>query len=729
MPPNSRSLEAGASRCRSIPSIDNLWKTKGGVRSLMIRRLLPLAMAWGLAAPSIELCAFVAAPKAVAQSSVVLKLRRLGDRVDVVIDGMSADARVVSQSSSLTQWSGQLRSAAPLFLRRFQDVQLPDAGLQSIRLSAQGEGGLELVVKAIQGMALPDPQIRVDGNSLIISFARLPIQTMALTSGRLDLRRPGRVDQPNYVPPLQSRATAPPLGDIAVGSIVVTSNNLINISGPLVSLVLNNAPAKDALMSLARIGGFGFVYVNPPQTDLSEAPKAVRSVSLAFKNEPFGRALNSVLLSSGLEARLDGRTLLVGEDLNGSNFAPKVSKVFRLNQVQPDAAANYLTSLGATMSRVLEETTTTGEPASAGTSDLSTQVSQITSKRNFVETLEASDGPLMGLVGTTDNRLGTITVVGEPRLISLAESYLKQIDLRKRQVAVKVQIISVALDNNKTIDSSFSSRIGNTFLVSESGNAHINFGDYKPGGSAEGAGVYDGFGYLKPGTYSQPPGQVQKELNGNPVFDKNGRPVYIDSSELYRQPRNSFYGYLDAQIESGSAKVLTEPTLLIGESEQSEVNVGLEVVTKIKTGCETEKGNAGLSLLVNVSKIDDNGFVTLSINPALNSPVLAGSVCGVDFFNIDKREMVANNIRLRDRQTLVASGVISELQEEITTKWPLLGDLPLLGSFFRETVSRRQKEELVILVTPQIIDDQRGGFYGYGYYPSTQGVKEVLWAY
>ena len=150
-------------------------------------------MALGITAPSLELFAFVAAPQVVAQSSVVLKLRRLGDRVDVVVDGISADARVVSQSSSPTQWTGQLRAAAPLSLRRFQEVELVEAGLQSIRLSAKEKGVLELVVRASPGMALPEPQIQVDGSSLVVSFTRLPIQTTALTSGRLDLSRPGRV--------------------------------------------------------------------------------------------------------------------------------------------------------------------------------------------------------------------------------------------------------------------------------------------------------------------------------------------------------------------------------------------------------------------------------------------------------------------------------------------------------------------------------------------------------
>ena len=113
-----------------------------------------------------------------------------------------------------------------------------------------------------------------------------------------------------------------------------------------------------------------------------------------------------------------------------------------------------------------------------------------------------ASGPLLGVFGTTDSRLNTITLDGgSQNLISVAEGYLRQIDLRKRQVAVKVQILSVSLDNDKTINSSFSSRIGDTFIVSENGNAHMNFGKYKPS-SQSGTGVYSGdSGYLRPGVY------------------------------------------------------------------------------------------------------------------------------------------------------------------------------------------------------------------------------------
>ena len=675
-------------------------------------------MALGVTVPSMELFAFVAAPQVVAQSPVVLKLRRLGDRVDVVVNGLSADARVVSQSSSPAQWSGQLRATAPMFLRRSQEVELVEAGLQSIRLSANEQGGLELVVRASEGMALPDPQIQVDGSSLIVSFTRLPIQTTAMASGRLDLSRPGRVAQPRFIPPLQSRATAPPLGDIAVGTMMVNPNNVINISGPPVSLVLNNAPAKDALMSLARIGGFGFVYVNP-KGESAALGQANQLVTLSFKNESYGRALNSILLSSGLQARLEGRTLLVGDALQNSGFSPKISKVFRLNQVSTETAANYLSSLGAKMSKVIQIEVTKGEAASLGTSELNSEVSQTRSIESEIETLEAQDGPLIGLVGTTDGRLGTVTLVGEPRLISIAESYLKQIDLRRRQVAVKVQIINVDLDNDRTIDSSFSSRMGGAFIVSDSGKGHINFGNFKPG-NVQGGGVYGEGVSAVTGTYPIYPADLQSFVNPS-------IPAAV------RQPENSFYSYLEAQIQSRSARVLSQPTLLVGEGQSSAIKTGLEVVTNVTRATVDdvvvttyEKETAGLTLTVTVEKIDDNGFVSMNIVPKLALPLLSGNSGGIPFYDLDTRELVANGIRLRDRQTLIVSGVMSEQQEELVDKLPLLGDLPLIGGLFRRSSSVRKKQELVVLVTPQIIEDDQGGAMGYGYQPVTQNVKEIL---
>ena len=245
---------------------------------------------------------------------------------------------------------------------------------------------------------------------------------------------------------MNPRAVAPPLGDMAVGTMLISNRSFVKASGP-VSLTLNNASAKDALMSLARLGGYGFVFVGgagtPTDVESSKYP-----VTMAFRNERYDRALNSVLMSAGLQGRLDGDTILVGTAVSAKGFGPQMSKVFRMNQVDVDSASKYLGNLGALMN----------SPSTGGND-------------SDVTGYSSGYGPLLGLTGTTDSRLNTIVLVGDPKLISVAEAYLKQIDLRKRQVAVKVQILSVTLDNDKSINSSFSSRIGDTFIVSDNGNA------------------------------------------------------------------------------------------------------------------------------------------------------------------------------------------------------------------------------------------------------------------
>jgi type IV pilus assembly protein PilQ len=62
----------------------------------------------------------------------------------------------------------------------------------------------------------------------------------------------------------------------------------------------------------------------------------------------------------------------------------------------------------------------------------------------------------------------------------------------------------------------------------------------------------------------------------------------------------------------------------------------------------------------------------------------------------------------------------------VVTKWPIVGDLPLVGQFFRKSGKTRQKRELVIMVTPRIINDVEGGTFGYGWQPGTPQSRELM---
>ena len=751
-------------------------------------RVLSGLLALGVASAALD--GVVLAPSALSRSrsAVELRLRRSPGRVDVVIAGLGTEVRAASQNQSDGRWSARL-TGVDLGDRPFtpQQLVLPSSELLSVRLEPL-DSDLQLIVKARMGERVPTPTIGSNGKSLVVSFAGLTGPDVR-SSGRLDLRRPGRVAQPVMAPPMRPRAVAPPLGDMAVGTMLINNRSFVQASGPPVSLTLNQAPAKDALMSLARLGGYGFVYVGDSNSSVGgEGDSSEYPVTMAFRNERYDRALNSVLMSSGLQGRLDGNTLLVGTAVSAKSFGPQMSKVFRMNQVDVASASAYLGNLGALIQVTNTTTTTSRESESSGTSASSSEsTTSTTSETNVADTYGSGIGPLLGLVGTTDSRLNTITLIGDPKLVSIAESYLKQIDLRKRQVAVKIQILNVTLDNDKSVDSSFSAKIGDTFIVSASGKAHMNFGAYKPGSAEEGTGIYSGDGYQTPGTYDRDVELVEKKRffppyveakqtvqtgvdpeTGAPIFtevplyDAQGRPTYwkdpnpnaewaeralIDpktgkkiyekepySADRMTYPENSFYSYIESVIISSSAKALAQPTLLVQEGEKATVRSGESVITGVSknegsngsTQFSNTREDAGLTVDLEVEKIDDNGFVTLTLDPTISVPVSAGSQEGVQIFNIVKRELNSGRIRLRDRQTLILTGVIQESDRQLAQKWPVLGDLPFIGQLFRSSSSTRQKNELVVIVTPSILDDDNGGSFGYSYRPGTSAARDLI---
>jgi type IV pilus assembly protein PilQ len=249
-------------------------------------------------------------------------------------------------------------------------------------------------------------------------------------------------------------------------------------------------------------------------------------------------------------------------------------------------------------------------------------------------------------------------------------------------------------------------------------------------------------------------------------------------------PEDQFFDFVRAQIVSGSTKLLASPTLILqdnpsllrGGAEESVTNssssasssggsggavqglttIGLDgaigrrranegvvrVGTNVVTGYETESpdqgGNvvctpqlstAGLVLGARVEKIDDNGFVTFTLSPSVSAvtdqePAPAG--CGSNLNILSIRSLDTGALRVRDGQTLIMTGVISEFDRQEVSKWPILGDIPLIGQFFRATSGRKEKRELVIMVTPRIVNDEQGGVYGYGYQPGTAAGREFF---
>lgn len=769
-----------------------------------------LAQGWGPPEATVPPAKGRVRSTAVAGGGLDLSVARRGDSLDVVIAGVGA-APQLQQSQVGDTWLGRLYVGTPSRLRRGpQTLSLPEAGIQSISISGGGSQ-FDLQVRPLGGYPLGRPVVSADGTNLILSFAANPQATQQSYSR--DLSLPGRISGPEVAPPLQPRAVAPPVGDMAVGSILIANSGFVNLSGPPITMTLQNASAPAVLMTLTRMGGYGFVYVNDPQANANAGTPAVGSpapggsgtakISISFRGENYGRAINAVLMAAGLQGKVEGRTLLAGPNVLGKGFGAKLSKVIRLNQVGANSAADYLANLGAQVSKTNTITTavTQGvnqEQAVAMSPASSTTQSSTTTR---VEAYGATTGPLLGLQATTDSRLSTITLVGSPAVVAVAETYLRQLDLRQRQVALSVKILDVSLDNDRSVDNSFAFRYGNNFIVNDSGNLVGAFGSILPPKT-------DAFGRDYPQSL-----QFSKDINdetGKVSLTGKGPPgtnviggAALNSVEAVkplgtlfedgtkRNPGLSyvpdrFYDFLKSVITSGSTKVLASPTLILSENSEelrtgedtlavnfqasvqgaqaasgsgggggsssssttnlatigrtraneSFVTVGEQQITSflVQAGqngapnsCQPVLGISGLTFGARVSKIDDNGFVTFSMSPSISATVGSTIVPGCGpIKTLAIRRLDTGSARVRDGQTLILTGVISDRDTEVVQKWPIVGDIPFIGQFFRNSSNNRAKRELVIMVTPRIINDTDGGTWGYGYQPSSRDARRFM---
>jgi type IV pilus assembly protein PilQ len=130
---------------------------------------------------------------------------------------------------------------------------------------------------------------------------------------------------------------------------------------------------------------------------------------------------------------------------------------------------------------------------------------------------------------------------------------------------------------------------------------------------------------------------------------------------------------------------------------------------------------------VKVERIDDNGFVSLSVAPTVSAPGGTAQVGGGNgtITLLSARTLTSGVLRLRDSQTLILSGIIQDTDRTSVSKLPILGDIPLLGALFRKTNKQNERREVIILLTPQIMDDSQNSGYGYNYTPSPTA-REML---
>ncbi|AFY88887.1 MULTISPECIES: type IV pilus secretin family protein [Cyanophyceae] len=532
----------------------------------------------------------------------------------------------------------------------------------------------------VQKPLFPNPEITVDGKPVPPSPMR------------------GNQAEPPFLP----RAVAPPVGDMAISN-TDASPALIDLGSQerVPRLVLRDAPVREVLSLLARAAGLNLAYTTAtPQGQQGQpAPTAPGAggaegprVTLDIQDESVQDVFNHVLRITGLQANREGRTIFVGPRLP-NDARNLVTRSYRLNQVTVGVALNFLVAMGAESAVSRERTITSVQAVPVGGGQApATQTQTSTETRIETQRIDFQDStPLLrGLEVVGDERTNSVTLIGSPKQVQVASAQLIQLDSRRRQVAINVKIADINLLATEDINTSFSFGLGDTFFQNSRGiGGIINFGVRNPASGTS--------------------------FNGSP-------PGFA----------RQFLSRLQAQITSGNAKVLTDPTLIVQEGQQAAVNLTQEVVGNVTRtisqgtgglGQDTttiQKERVGLTVGIKIERVDDNGFVALSVAPTVRAVQdqyedPTGNLIAL----INERSLTSGLIRLRDNQTLILSGIIQESDRTSVDKVPILGDIPILGALFRSTNKQNQRQEVIVLLTPQIIDDsERSSSMGYNYNPS-----------
>jgi pilus assembly protein CpaC len=208
--------------------------------------------------------------------------------------------------------------------------------------------------------------------------------------------------------------------------------------------------------------------------------------------------------------------------------------------------------------------------------------------------------------------------------------------------------------------------------------------------------------------------QVVDMLNPHELSDRGDWRTRTDSDGIVELSLINSDAHLRAVIralqETGDFRSLAEPTLLALDGQEASFLAGGEFPFPTVQGAQNSNAvsiewrefGVRLNFTPTVTNI---GNIRLDIAPEVSSLDFAGglTISGFQMPTILSRR-AETQVELREGQHLAIAGLLDRTMQESIRKIPLLGDIPILGSLFRSTDERQRLTELVVIVTPRIIE-------------------------
>ena len=178
----------------------------------------------------------------------------------------------------------------------------------------------------------------------------------------------------------------------------------------------------------------------------------------------------------------------------------------------------------------------------------------------------------------------------------------------------------------------------------------------------------------------------------------NSRPL-----KWVEQRFGSINATINALVTKGKARILSRPNITTLDGEDAAIQVGGEIpYTTINYNgyVTTQFKDYGIILQLK-PVVDAEGRITSAIHTEVSN-MSGETVNGYPIINTRRADTV---MTMASGSTMIIGGLIDSTEAKNISKIPLLGDIPIIGEFFKYTSKRKEKRELIILVTPHIVSD------------------------
>lgn len=386
------------------------------------------------------------------------------------------------------------------------------------------------------------------------------------------------------------------------------------------------------------------------------SPHVTGTVSLDLYNVSFEEALEAILRSANLVTRSDGPFIYVCTDSEATErFGPRravASQIFRLSYTNADEVMKLL------------------QPLLSRDGKLSATV---TSQRGIATNKEAAGGNDYAAADT-------VVVVDYPENIERMQAVVAGVDVRPQQVLIEATILAASLMDDNSMGVDFTSLCGI---------------DFKTITAKSPAGQSIALGDLPADQLDKSTTAVHTDfINGLPQgglkvgYIKNGVGVFIQALE-----------------QVTDTVVLANPKVLVLNKQRGEVMVGRRdgyrttITTETTTVENVQFLETGTRLIFRPF-IGSDGFVRLEIHPEDSTGGLTEA--GLPF---EETAEVTTNIVVRDGTTVVIGGLFRDNTRTKHGQVPLLGEIPGFGAAFRRSRDEALKQEVIILLTPHVVND------------------------